>query len=170
MLVPKKKVPHLEVPLINDTQWSLEAQRSETFTLITFYRGLHCPICKKHLEGLAKHLKAFSERGVNLIAISCDGEAKAKEAGEKWNIPELPIGYGLKPETAKEWGLFLSKGISEDEPKTFSEPGLFLIRPDQTLYASSIQTMPFARPQWKEILEAVDYVKDKDYPARGGAS
>jgi hypothetical protein len=29
--------------------------------------------------------------------------------------------------------------------------------------------MPFARPHFKEMLGAVDFVLDKDYPARGEA-
>jgi hypothetical protein len=29
--------------------------------------------------------------------------------------------------------------------------------------------MPFARPDWDDILDAIDYVGKNDYPARGGA-
>jgi hypothetical protein len=43
------------------------------------------------------------------------------------------------------------------------------IKPDQTLYASSVATMPFARPHFKEILAAIDFIVEKDYPARGEA-
>lgn len=49
----------------------------------------------------------------------------------------------------------------------FSEPGLFLVRPDGTLYWGSTQTMPFARPHFDEILGALDFVAKNDYPARG---
>lgn len=169
MIKPKTQVPDLELPLINDTQWSLQAQESEAFTMLVFYRGLHCPICKKYLEALATKLEAFSERGVNLIAISCDTEERAKKAGEDWNIPSLPIGFNFTIEAAREWGLYISNGISDKEPDEFCEPGLFLIKADQTLYASAIQTMPFARPNWDDILNAIDYVGKNDYPARGGA-
>lgn len=169
MIKPKTKVPELNLSLINDTKWSLSAQESETFTMLVFYRGLHCPVCKKYLESLTKKLEDFSSRGVNLIAISCDSEERAKKTGEKWDITSLPIGFELPIQAAKEWGLFISNGISDKEPKQFSEPGLFLVRPDGSLYASSIQTMPFARPNWDDILNAIDFVKKEDYPARGGA-
>lgn len=169
MIKPKTQVPNLELPLINETQWSLKAQESDAFTMLVFYRGLHCPICKKYLEDLATKLKDFSERGVNLIAVSCDTERKAKKAGEEWNIPSLPIGYDLTIDAARDWGLYISDGISDKEPNQFCEPGLFLIRPDQTLYASALQTMPFARPNWDDILNAIDYVGKNDYPSRGGA-
>ncbi|MEP2059349.1 peroxiredoxin-like family protein [Maribacter litoralis] len=168
MIKPTSKVPELKLPLINDTQWSLYDQDSKTFTMLVFYRGLHCPVCKNYLEALTKKLKDFSDKGVHLIAISSDSEERAKKAGEEWNIPELPVGYDLPIETAREWGLYVSKKTSDKEPDEFSEPGLFLIRPDNTLYASAIQTMPFARPNWDDILNAIDYVTKNDYPARGG--
>jgi hypothetical protein len=44
---------------------------------------------------------------------------------------------------------------------------LFLINPDQTLYYMSVQTMPFVRPHFSELLGAVDFAIDKSYPARG---
>lgn len=169
MIKPRQKVPQLQLDLINDTQWSLEAQQNDTFTLLVFYRGLHCPKCKEQLEALKKKLDAFSDRGVHVIAISCDTEKVAKQTAEDWNIPELPVGYALSIEKAREWGLFISEGISEKEPEQFSEPGLFLVRPDGTLYASSIQTMPFARPKFDDLLNAIDFIEKKDYPARGEA-
>ena len=48
-------------------------------------------------------------------------------------------------------------------------PGLFLVRPDQTLYASNIVTMPFTRPHFKDVLGALDVIIERDYPARGEA-
>ena len=169
MIKPRQKTPELELDLINDTQWSLAAQRSDTFTMLVFYRGIHCPICKEQLETLTKKLGEFTDRGVHVTAISCNTEALAKKTAEEWDIADLPIGYGLSIEKAREWGLFISEGVSDSEPEHFSEPGIFLIRPDGTLYASSIQTMPFARPKFDDILNAIDFVTKKDYPARGEA-
>jgi hypothetical protein len=57
-----------------------------------------------------------------------------------------------------------------EEPTHFSEPALYLIRPDGTLYVGSIQTMPFARPHVADILAAIDYVLKNNYPARGEAT
>jgi peroxiredoxin len=168
MIKPKEKVPELELDLINDTQWNLGAQQSDSFTMLVFYRGLHCPKCKIQLESLAKKLEDFSDRGVHVIGISCDTEKTAKKTAEEWNIPELPIGYGLSIEKAREWGLFISGSISEKEPEQFSEPGIFLVHPNKTLYSSSIQTMPFARPKFDDILQALDFIEKENYPARGG--
>lgn len=48
-----------------------------------------------------------------------------------------------------------------------SEPAIYLVRPDVTLYFGSVQTMPFARPHFADILGAIDMVVAKSYPARG---
>ena len=81
---------------------------------------------------------------------------------------DIPLGYNFPIEEARKWGLYISKGIKK-EPDTFIEPGLFLIKPDQSLYFSSVQTMPFARPDFKDVLSAISFVLKEDYPARGEA-
>ena len=58
-------------------------------------------------------------------------------------------------------------GASIEEPSLFVEPGIFVVRPNQTLYFAIVQTMPFARPSFGDILKAIDFVIAKDYPARG---
>lgn len=166
---PQEKVPHLELDLINGTKWSMKNQAPEKYTMIIFYRGLHCPVCKKQLENLKKQLNEFVNRGVNVIAVSMDTEKRAKIAGKEWNISSIPVGYEMNEETARNWGLYLSKGVSDKEPALFSEPGMFLINKDGSLYCSSVQTMPFTRPSFDDLLKAIDFIQDKGYPARGEA-
>lgn len=167
MITPTHEVPNLKLDLINDTQWELHKQRPETYTLLVFYRGYHCPKCKQQLEALKDKLDQFTERSINVIGISMDTEERAKKTGAEWDIEAIPIGYGLTEKEAKSWGLYLSESISESEPDIFSEPGLFLVNPDNTLYLSSIQTMPFARPHFEDLLNAIDFIEKKGYPARG---
>lgn len=168
MIKPREKTPEIEIDLVNDTQWTLSKQEPKNFTMLIFYRGLHCPICKKYLEELQTKLETFEDLGVNVIAISSDTEEKAKEAYDKWDIPNIPVGFEFSIEEARKWGLFISKGIKQ-EPEQFIEPGLFLIKPNQELYCASIQTMPFARPGFDDVIDAIKFVLDKDYPARGEA-
>ena len=169
MIKPRTQVPSLSLDLINDTRWDLEEQTPNDFTMLVFYRGLHCPVCKDYLEDLASKLDQFTDRGMHVIAISCDTEEKAKKAGKEWNIPDLPVGFELSIEKAREYGLFISKGISDKEPEHFSEPGIFLVKPNGKLYCAALQTMPFARPNFDDILKAVDFVTKESYPARGEA-
>lgn len=168
MLKPREKTPEITISLVNDTEWKLSKQNVENFTLVVFYRGKHCPVCKNYLQDLSSKLNDFSERGVNVIAISANTEEIAKETYEDWDINGLPIGYEFPIAEARKWGLFVSKGIKK-EPDVFFEPGLFLIRPNMELYCASIQTMPFARPDFEDVLKAIDFVVEKEYPARGEA-
>jgi hypothetical protein len=82
------------------------------------------------------------------------------------------VGYGLALSSAREWGLFVSTSrgttsIGIEEPALFAEPGVFIVRADGTLYYGSVQTMPFARPHFDELLAAIDFALAKSYPARG---
>ena len=49
----------------------------------------------------------------------------------------------------------------------FVEPALFLVRPDRTLYYASVQSMPFGRPCFDEMLRGIEKAIARDYPARG---
>jgi peroxiredoxin len=139
---------------------------------VVFYRGLHCPICASYIGDLNRKAADFEKRGVSILIASSDGEDRATETKEKWSIDALKLGYGLSLDKAREWGLYISAGIGKtsigvEEPPLFSEPGLYLIRPDGTLFFGTVQTMPFARPSFGDILKALDFVIARNYPARG---
>ena len=173
-LMPRQPVPPLSVATLDGDRWVLAEQQPNSFTLIVFYRGLHCPICQPYLRELDRMLADFQQKGIEVIAISSDVEGRARGAKEGWKLADLRIGYGLSIDTAKAWGLYVSTSrgmtsIGIEEPALFSEPGLFLVRPDGTLYAAAVQTMPFARPHFKELLSALDFIIANDYPARGEA-
>lgn len=169
MIKPRNKVPALKIDLVNDTQWSLQDQSPENFTLIIFYRGKHCPKCKIQLEQLQKKIPDFTERGVNIIAISANTEKIAKETYDEWDIDDVPVGYNFSIDEARKWGLFISEGISDKEPKIFTEPGLFLIDTKGKVYWESIQSMPFGRPAFRDVLGGINYILKEGYPARGEA-
>lgn len=171
-LFPRQVVPALSVPLAGGGRWSLAEQNPENFTLVVFYRGLHCPICAKYLNDLDSKVEAFAKHGVTAIAISGDDAGRAETTKTKWRLPNLALGYGLDLDTARRWGLYISAGhgttsAGVPEPPLFIEPGIFLVRADGTLYFSSVQTMPFARPHFADILTAVEFVVARSYPARG---
>ncbi len=167
-LTPRQSVPELAIDTLSGT-WIVRDRNPERFSMIVVYRGLHCPICKSSLRDLDRKFDDFANRGVEVLALSVDTEERARLAKEEWGIENVPIGYGLSENDARSWGLYVSTGISEKEPPIFFEPGLFLIKPDATLYAASIQSMPFARPAFDDLLSAVDFIVENDYPARGEA-
>jgi len=171
-LMPRQPVPDLHVRLSGGGVWQLSERRPAHFSMIVFYRGLHCPICATYLKDLESKLDGFERNGVDSFAVSCDTAERADETKRKWALARLPIGYGLEIEQARRWGLYISSGrgptsIGVEEPQRFAEPGLFLVRPDGTLYYGAVQTMPFARPSFADLIKAVEFAIAKDYPARG---
>ncbi|MAY67762.1 MAG: alkyl hydroperoxide reductase [Rhodospirillaceae bacterium] len=172
MLMPRQKTPALSVDLVTGGTFDLASETSERGTVICFYRGLHCPICANYLTELEKLTPEFAKRGVGTIGISSDDAERGKAMAEKISAKNLRIGYGLDLSKAREWGLFISTSrgktsIGIEEPALFAEPGLFMVSPDQTLYYASVQTMPFVRPHFSELLAALDFAIEKNYPARG---
>jgi peroxiredoxin len=173
-LMPRQLVPPLEIPSLSGSPWRLSDQAPVNFTLVVVYRGLHCPVCRGYLKELATLQAEFSVRGVAVIALSTDTEERARLAQSQWELGDLPVGYGLTIESARAWGLYVSSSrgktsLGIEEPPQFAEPGVFLVRADGTLYAAAINTMPFARPHFQDILGALDFIVKNDYPARGEA-
>jgi peroxiredoxin len=171
-LIPRQPVPFLQVPTLDHGSFSLADDAAVNFTLVVFYRGLHCPICLKYLLELGRLQPEFDKRGVKVIAISSDGRERAQAMADKLKATALRMGYDLSLAKAREWGLFISTSrgttsIGIEEPALFSEPGVFIVRPDGTLYYGAVQTMPFARPHFDELLAALDFALEKNYPARG---
>ncbi len=169
---PRQPAPALRVDTVAHGPFDLAAQKPERFTLICYYRGLHCPICATYLRELERLVPDFAQRGVETIAISSDEADRARQMAEKINASGLRIGYGLDLASARAWGLYISAtrgktSIGIEEPALFSEPGVFLVRTDGTIYYSSVQSMPFARPAFSELLQALDFAIKNDYPARG---
>lgn len=171
-LIPRQPVPDLILMTTAGETWKLSKQSPENFTMIVVHRGLHCPICKRYLNDLQRRLNDFTGLGVNVIAISTDSEDRTRQAQADWKLENLTMGYGFSLDNARSWGLYISSsnGVTSagvEEPALFAEPGLFLIRPDGTLYFGTVQTMPFARPHFADIAGALDFVISKNYPARG---
>jgi len=172
MLMPRQKTPDLKVATLDHGEFDLASETSERGTVVCFYRGLHCPICANYLKELDKRVPEFAERGVGVIAISSDGEDRTREMAARVDAKNLRFGHGLELSKAREWGLYISTSrgktsIGIEEPALFSEPGLFMVTPTQSLYYGSVQTMPFVRPHFSELVAALDFAIKNDYPARG---
>ncbi|MWV28024.1 peroxiredoxin-like family protein [Aurantiacibacter rhizosphaerae] len=168
MLKPEQTAPDLDLPLTIDARFVLSDQTPDNFTMLVFYRGKHCPICKRYLEELGGRLSDFTNRGINVFAISMDSEERAMVSDKEWATHDLPLAHSLTEEQAREWGLYISeKREGSEEPDVFSEPGLFLLRPDRSLYFAVTQNAPFTRPSLDELIKGIDIVLEKDYPTRG---
>ena len=160
--IPNRPAPPLRVEALAADQWTLTERQPERFTMVVFYRGLHCPVCRAYLAELERKLPAFTERGVDVIAVSGDDAERARRTVEQWKLGRLAIGYGQSVASMREWGLYVSHGIKEPEPELFGEPGLFLVRPDGTLYYAAVNSMPFGRPRLDDMLAALDFIIARD--------
>lgn len=168
MLIPGQKVPDLDLPLTIDARFELSKQSPDAFTMLVFYRGKHCPICKKYLTELGSKLSDFTDKGINVFAVSMDNPERAAVSHEEWDTSDLPLAHSMTEQKAREWGLYISeKREGSEEPETFSEPGLFLVKPDGTLYFAAVQNAPFTRPDLDDLLSGLSFILENDYPTRG---
>ncbi|HEX3511973.1 MAG TPA: peroxiredoxin-like family protein [Solirubrobacteraceae bacterium] len=166
---PRQPAPDLTVPLLRGGTYTLRDQTPELLTMVVFFRGLHCPVCRAQLSELERRLDEIAARGIGVVAVSGETRERTASLAEEWKLDRLPLAYGLSEERMRAWGLFVSRGHTKDEPALFNEPGLFLISPDHTVYYESILSMPVGRPRLDDLLGAIDFWTAHDYPARGEA-
>lgn len=168
-IIPGRTAPNLEFDVLNvpEARWALRRAEPARFSLLIFYRGQHCPICKTYLQSFESKMDELRSLGVEPVALSMDDASRAKQSVEDWGIRKLPVGYGLSREDARNWDLYISESIKEGEPRVFSEPGLFLIDRDSTVYYAALNSMPFGRPRPEDVVDAIRYIEEKAYPPRG---
>ncbi len=164
---PRKNAPALKVPTLGGGVWSLNRCAIDNFLMIVFYRHKNCGICQSYLKELAARNQELGTLGVATIAISMDDAEGTQTMLQTLPSADIRFGYGLCPETAKAWGLYLSRARKDTEPALFSEPGLFLIDREKKLFFVSTQSMPFGRPELKSLIEWLPKVIEQSIPARG---
>ncbi len=109
MLMPRQKTPNLTLPLLGGGQFDLSAETNPRGTVVCFYRGLHCPICATYLKELERLTPDFADRGVGTVAVSSDGEDRARALAEKIEAKNLRFTHDLPLSEARDnWGLYIS--------------------------------------------------------------
>ena len=172
-LLPTQTAPDLRLELVGGgttDDLKLGAGADGRFSLVVFYRGLHCPICRKQLAEIDKRIDDLKAAGIGrVVAVSMETADRSARIVDEWHLANLPVAYGLDEESARFWGLNLSRAIKDGEPALFNEPGIFILDEDGTLFWSSTATMPFGRPSLDDVIAGLRYAQDHDYPARGAA-
>jgi peroxiredoxin len=169
-------MPAIDARLVGGGDWELLAEKPKKLSLLAFYRGAFCPICRNWLMDLDRLVPEFEKRGVSVIALSCDAKAAAEKSVADWGLQKLRVGYKLEVEQARKAGLYISQGRGVNpgsglkEPRLFAEPALLLVRPDGELYAAWIQSVPYARVHIAEILTAVDNFLARNLPKPRGSA
>ncbi|MBD8871066.1 redoxin domain-containing protein [Nocardioides donggukensis] len=172
-LTPTRPTPVLDLPLTgggSTDDLALGTGADGRFSVVVFFRGLHCPVCRKQLGELDRRLSDLREGGVGrVVAVSMETPERSAQLVQDWHLSDLPVAHGLTEESAREWGLFVSTSIKEGEPAVFNEPGIFVLDSDGSLFWSNVSTMPFGRPAIDDLLAGLKFAQDADYPARGAA-
>ena len=166
-LTPDAPVPGLSLPLVGGGTFTLNENAPQTFTMLVFYRGLHCPVCKAYLEKLNALAAGYQDAGFDVVVASMNTKDLAEQTVADWDIGNLKVGYGLTEDDARAWGLWVSTAIKDAEADMFCEPGMAWVRPDGRLYMIDISNMPWARPDLEFLLSKVPMAVDNGYPARG---
>lgn len=140
---------------------------AQDWQLVVVYRGLHCPLCKRYLAQLDEMKEKFHALGVEVVAVSGDPEAKAKEMATELGL-SLPVGYGLSVEQMSGLALYISDPRSPQETdRPFSEPGLFVVNEKGNVQILDISNAPFTRPDLETLLGGIEFVRGNEYPVRG---
>ena len=166
-LTPDTQAPTLNLPLVGGGTFDLAAQKPDNFTMVVFYRGHHCPVCKSYLQKLDGLMAQYKDAGFSVVAASMNDATLAATTVEEWGLKNVPVAYDLTAEDSAKWGLWISKAIKEAEIDIFCEPGLYWVRPDGRIYLIDISNMPWARPDLEFLLSKVPFAVDGGYPARG---
>jgi len=129
-LMPPKPVPSLELQTLDGPVFKLSKEQPETFVMIVFYRGLHCPVCRRYLTELDGMMDEFVKRGLIVCVASSDSRERAERTRSDWSLRNINLAYGLPLEEARQWCLYISASrgktsIGVEEPAQFSEPCLF---------------------------------------------
>lgn len=172
-LTPTQTAPTLSLPLTaggTTDDLALGTGNDGRFTMVVFFRGLHCPVCRKQLGEIEGRLGDLREAGIGrVVAVSMETPERSAEVADQWRLGELPVAHSLTEADARAWGLFISTGINDKEPATFTEPGVYVLDADGSLFWSNVSSMPFGRPAIDDIIAGLQFAQKNDYPARGAA-
>ena len=175
-VIPGDTMPAIDARLAGGGRWALAREKSEQLSLLAFYRGIFCPICRVWVGELDRLAPEFEKRGVSVIALSCDKKEGAEKAVADWGLKRLRVGYRLDVEDARRAGLYISEGrginpaSGQKESMFFAEPALLLVRPEGELYAAWVQSTPYARVHIAEVLTAVDNFLARNLPDPRGSA
>ena len=137
--------------------------------MVVVYRGRHCPLCTKFLNGLAGYRQRLLDIGIDLAAVSADSKAQLDEHLDRLDV-NFPLFYGLTLEQMEDLGLYISIPRSEKETDhNFAEPGLFVINSEGRLQVVDISNNPFARPDLEVFVSGLEWIRapENNYPIRG---
>jgi len=159
-------IPSFEATRLDGTGMSFSGSNDQWFLLV-IYRGKHCGRCKKYLNKLEETQSEGRSAGFEILAVSADSTEKANSDVQEFGWT-FDVACGLQETDMHKLGLYVSDPLSPDETdRRFAEPGVFCIRPDNTIQIAAISNGPSARPDLDELLDGMKFTIEHGKPARG---
>jgi len=169
-LRPGQTFPLIILPLLGGGEADISKPTGKhDWKLVLVYRGKHCPLCTNYLRELESHREAFSDIGIDVIAVSADSEARATVQLSEIDA-SYPVAYGLSQAQMKALNLYISgiqNGIDVEGP--FAEPGLFIINHEGKLQLVDTSNVPFSRPDLGKIAGGMKWLRSQTpaFPING---
>ncbi|MCQ8877767.1 AhpC/TSA family protein [Pseudoalteromonas shioyasakiensis] len=165
---PAQKMPLLTAKDIDGKTFDITQRQTELpWKMIVVYRGVHCPLCTKQLNALAKMKSDFSDAGVELAAVSADSQEQLQQHLNDLDV-NFPLYTGLTLEQMTDFGLYISEPRNENETNhPFSEPAIFVLNEDNQIQIIDKSNAPFSRPDLNALLSGIKFIRENDYPIRG---
>ena len=145
-------VPPLDLPLVSGGRFVLGDPPPDSFTVLVFYRGLHCRRCPGHLDAYRSLLGHFENEGALVVAVSSDDRERAERAVADWGLDPLEVAYGFPLSAAPDWGLHVTQGKKAEDPAVFTEPALFVVDREGRLDSAVINAGPRLRAAPPDVL------------------
>ena len=162
-------LPGFTATQLDGSPMSFDGSNGQWFLLVV-YRGKHCGRCKKYLNKLESMQSDWHKAGFGILAVSADSVEKANADKNEFGWT-FDMACKLSETDMTKLGLYISDPLSPDEADgRFAEPGIFCIRPDNTVQIAAISNGPSARPDLEELLDGMIFTIDNDKPARGTAA
>ena len=146
-----------------------EPANGHDWQMVVVYRGKHCPLCTRYLTQLEQIKESFYKTGVDVVAVSADGETKASAHVKKMGL-SFPVAYDLSIEQMQTLGLYISHPRSQLETdRPFAEPGIYVINDNGQVQITDVSNAPFARPELEHLASGIGFIRDanNNYPIRG---
>ena len=102
MTFPGQLAQPFQLPLLGGDKITLHQAASNRYQLVIYYRGLHCPVCIKYLTALNGMVDEFNAAGIDVVAASCDPQAKTDAIKTQNKLDKITFAYDLPLEKAYE--------------------------------------------------------------------
>jgi len=159
-------LPSFSATRLDGSPMTFDGSNGQWFLLVV-YRGKHCGRCKKYLNKLESMQGDWHKAGFDILAVSADSTEKANSDQKEFGWT-FDMACGLSEPDMTKLGLYISDPLTPDETdRRFAEPGIFCIRPDNTVQIAAISNGPSARPDLEELLDGMIFTIDNGKPARG---